>query len=316
MKLRLKAWMCLLALALPLGALAEGFAVPQDFQADVDSGSLTLQWSAVDGAGLYRVAIFDAAQADGKRPLLAAVWVKGTKYSYNETATVAKAGKFPSTVPLPLPTGRRLRAMVAAAGADGSDKGEWAGIDVDPISPAPTTPQDTATPSPMVSATATPTVTATAAAGKRDAELEVQGGGEEFKQSPDAAVLDVDDAAGGAAAAGAATGLATGAASAAGTTAGGGSAADSSAASSDAADGSPMGLAKGLNAAGRFDQAETAFRAILEKEPENADAWEGLGDSFAGRRMKLEAKESYEKALSLNSGKTRLKDWIDQNVRH
>jgi len=157
---------------------------------------------------------------------------------------------------------------------------------------------------------------------KRDAELEVQGGGEEFKQSPDAAVLDVDDAAGGAAAAGAANGaasaagaaagLATGAASKAG---GAAAAADSSVAAGDPADGSPMGLAKGLNAAGRFDQAETAFRAILEKEPENADAWEGLGDSFAGRRMKLEAKESYEKALSLNSGKTRLKDWIDQNVR-
>ena len=48
----------------------------------------------------------------------------------------------------------------------------------------------------MVSATVTPTATATPIPGKKDAELEVQGGGEEFKQPPDAAVLDVDDAAG------------------------------------------------------------------------------------------------------------------------
>ena len=106
--------MVLFALALPLGALAEGFAVPQDFQADVDSGSLTLSWSAVDGAGLYRVAIFDAAQADGKRPLLAAVWVKGNQvYIYNEDGHRAQGRQIspaPCLCPCPQP-GRRLRAM-------------------------------------------------------------------------------------------------------------------------------------------------------------------------------------------------------------
>jgi Flp pilus assembly protein TadD len=77
-----------------------------------------------------------------------------------------------------------------------------------------------------------------------------------------------------------------------------------------------LGEAKGLVSAGRFEQAETAYRALLDKDPNNADAWEGLGDSYAGRKMKLEAKESYEKALSLDKTKMNLKDWIDKNVRH
>ncbi len=76
-----------------------------------------------------------------------------------------------------------------------------------------------------------------------------------------------------------------------------------------------LGEAKGLNSVGRFEQAESAYRAILDKDPNNADAWEGLGDSYAGRKMKLEAKESYEKALSLDSTKNNLKEWIDKNVR-
>ena len=327
---------CALAfsLALTTTLAAAPLPVPKGLQAEAGEGGLSLSWEAVTGAGLYRVAVFDAPEKDGKRPLLAAVWVKGHEYAYGQTLTVPKAGKYPSTKPLPLPSGHKLRVMVAAALADGNDKGEWAGLDVESAASAKAKVEASATPSPIMTATPSPTP------GKpsKDAELEVQGG-EEFKQTPDAAVLDVDDAgdaaAGGAAATGAlnaVAGSATGAASAAATTS---SSADSAqattmsatvatadvkasgtASTEKAAGSTPWGEAKGLLSAGKFELAETAYRNLLEKEPENADAWEGLGDSFAGRKMKLEAKESYEKALSLNKTKTHLRDWIDKNVRH
>jgi hypothetical protein len=300
---------------------AAALAVPQGLAADVNPGSLSLSWSPVEGAGLYRVAVFDAPEKDGKRPLLAAVWVKGHEYVYGQTATVAKAGKFPSTKPLPLPAAHKLRVMVAAAKANGDDKGEWAGLDVESAG-AVKASAPIATATPTVTSTTTPSAVSGTATTK-DAELEVQGS-EEFKQTPDAAVLEIDESgdaeAGAAGLAAGAAGAATGVASAAA-----GAAMDTSSAcavpagtatvQSSVSAASTLGEAKGLNVSGHFEQAETAFRSLLEKEPENADLWEGLGDSFAGRKMKLEAKESYEKALSLNKAKTHLKDWIDKNVR-
>jgi hypothetical protein len=289
---------------------AVGLSTPADLVAEPSAGSLNLRWSPVEGAGLYRVAVFDAPEKDGKRPLLAAVWVKGTRYLYGQTTTVPQAGKFPSTKPQPLPSGRRLRVMVAAALADGADKGEWAGMDVDPLAKAmPAAVAPTALPTPE------PTISPTPASAPKEAELEVQGG-EEFKQSPDAAVLDIDEGAeagageGNGPAAGAAvlTSAATGAGAMAAGTAG-------ESAKTASAGATPAGEAKALLAAGRFEQAETAYRAVLEKDPADADAWEGLGDSYAGRRMKLEAKESYEKALELNKSKTHLRSWIEKNVR-
>jgi hypothetical protein len=285
---------------------------PGNLAAEVGSGGLSLHWSAVEGAGLYRVAVFDTPEKDGKRPLLAAVWVKGNQYLYGQTATVPKAGKFPSTQPLPLPSGHRLRAMVAAAASDGSDKGEWAGVDVE-IQTAALAP---ARQLPTVLPSVGPTPALSPA--PKEAELEVQGG-EEFKQSPDAAVLEIDES-GPEAGAGESGGqgtaaLVAGAASAAAVTSANDLASVSAGKSASTATASPASEAKGLLDAGRFEQAETAYRAMLKDDPQNADAWEGLGDSYAGRRMKLEAKESYEKALELNKGKTHLKAWIEKNVR-
>ena len=303
---------------------AAGLAVPQGLAADVNPGSLSLSWTPVEGAGLYRVAIFDAPEKDGKRPLLAAVWVKGHEYVYDQTPTLAKAGKFPSTKPLPLPANHKLRVMVAAAMSDGNDKGEWAGLDVEAAAKSP----DVHTPTPTSTSTPQPSTTT---AKSKDAELEVEGaGGEEFKQSPDAAVLEIDESgpeAGGvspvnSASADSQSGTAAsamktdGPAKASGTAKSEGSlSATATPIDSSVSAASTLGEAKGLNSSGHFEQAETAYRTLLEKDPENADLWEGLGDSFAGRRMKLEAKEAYEKALSLNKGKTHLKDWIDKNVR-
>jgi hypothetical protein len=317
-----------LILSLPLAGLlpgiasAAGLATPANLAAEPGTGSLSVRWSPVQGAGLYRVAVFDAPEKDGKRPLLAAVWVKGTQYLYGQTATVPKAGKFPSTKPLPLPASHRLRVMVSAALADGADKGEWAGVDVDSLAAKTELSSAGATLSP----TPVPMVSPTPGAAPKEAELEVQGT-EEFKQSPDAAVLEIDETApeagagesgapGPGAAAMAAASSAAGAASAAPVAPATAGAASTEVAKQSPADGAtPGSQAKALLNAGRFEQAETAYRAMLDKEPANADAWEGLGDSYAGRRMKLEAKESYEKALELNKGKTHLKSWLEKNVR-
>ncbi len=139
MGLRSKALFLTIGWLLALGArlAADGLPVPEGLQFHAVPGGLTLSWQGVEGAGLYRVAIFDEPEADGKRPLLAAVWVHGTQYIYGKTVTVPKAGKYPSTKPLPLPAHRRLRVMVAAAASDGSDKGDWAGLDVETAAPRP-----------------------------------------------------------------------------------------------------------------------------------------------------------------------------------
>jgi predicted Zn-dependent protease len=50
---------------------------------------------------------------------------------------------------------------------------------------------------------------------------------------------------------------------------------------------------------GKAEEAEAAYRALLGQDDKNADFWEGLGDSYDARKMKVEAKEAYEKALDI-----------------
>jgi hypothetical protein len=251
-------------------AAASVLPVPQGFAAKFEDGVLVSTWQSVQGATAYRVAFFDEPGADGKRPLLAAVWVKGTRYVYGATPTLPKLGALKSTAAAALPAGARLRAMVAAAKDGGADKSDWAGLEIDPA-PAADTATPTTSPTPAFNTTATATPTPEPV------------GGEEFKQSPDAAVLDVDEG----------TETAAAAAGAVPT----------------------LGEAKGLLASGKLDEAEVAYRALTEKDAADADAWEGLGDVYAGRKMKIEAVEAYEKALSLNKSKSYLNDWIRKNVR-
>lgn len=311
----------LAALLFAFGAAGAGAeALPKPLALAVSAtAEARFVWQAVDGAGVYRVAVFDAADAEGKRPLLAAVWVKGLHYDYAKGATIAKIGKLPSTKPLPLPRGRQLRVMVAAAREDGSDKSEWAGEDFRLEGEARSAAAPTAVP------TAAPTATAVAvsanAASDDDAEIELEGG-EEFKSSPEPAVLDVEDAAG----AGGAV-LASAAKGAAGT----GTAAGTSAAAKDATDsgkdGSPTAAAddaakpalsladaKALLKAGKAEEAEGAFRELLHKDGGNADLWEGLGDALVARRMKAEALEAYNQALLLDDSRKHLREWIRTNV--
>lgn len=258
-------------------AWAGALPKPEGLQVAGDAGA-RFEWQPVDGAALYRVAVFDAPEADGKRPLLAAVWVQGTAWDYARGPVLASAGKLPSTKPMPLPQGRTLRVMVAAARADGSDKSEWSGEDFKAAqAPARALP----TPSPAATeAPAEPQLVAAPAAAA-DAELTLEGG-DEFKSSPDPAEIEVDDEP---------TPTATP------------SPGPASAASAAA-----------LLKAGDADGAEAQYRALLKAKPDDADLWEGLGDALVARRMKAEAYEAYSQALGLDSGRDRLRSWIKTNA--
>lgn len=266
----------LLVLFLALGAPVLAGALARPSALSVDPQSLRISWAAVPGAGLYRVAVFDAPDSSGKRLLLAAVWVAGEQWVYGGGPVVPRAAHLASTRPLPLPAGHQLRVMVAAAGAEGADKSDWAGTDF--IVPAVAAPRlsPTAVASPSPSAQPSPVA---------DATLEVDGG-EEFKSSPDPAVIDLQDAT---------------------------PTADVAVALSPTGEG--LQAAQALLSSGQDDAAESAFRSLLAREPRNADAWEGLGDSYVGRSMKVEAADAYKKAVAIDGSKTRLKDWLTQNLR-
>jgi hypothetical protein len=275
----------------------------------VDAGAQArFTWNGVEEAGLYRVAVFDAPDGEGKRLLLAAVWVSGTAWTYGEAPATSSAAHLPSTHPLPLPAGHKVRVMVASARADGSDKSDWSGADFK-------VPASALHDSPTVEPTASPSPTAVAAQGlSPSAELDLSGG-DEFKTSPDPAVIDVQDTR---TAESASPGLSSTAGAGASVTASAGDPAGAAAASGNSATAAtdPEAAAKALLAAGKYDDAEAAFRALLDQNAKNASAWEGLGDSYAGRSMKVEAASAYEKALQLNASNERLKDWMQKNVRY
>lgn len=287
----------LLAGLLAAGTLGAA-PLPKPSDLVVEEGAVPrIRWKPVEGAALYRVAVFDQPDAEGKRPLLAAVWVAGESWLYGKGAVVAKAGALASTHPLPLPAGRLLRVMVAAAAADGADKSEWVGVDfrVPASSPGAT---------PTFTPTATPEAggSGSFAVAEQDAELELEGG-EEFHSAPDPVVLEVEEGAAGAS--GAVASAATGALAA--------SAAESSPAGATV-NAVSLAQAQALLKAGRFEEAETQFRALLKEDEKDADAWEGLGDSLAARRMKAEAHEAYQRALKLDGRRRHLREWIEKNV--
>jgi|GEM_PF-3669568 len=286
------------------GAAAETLAKP-DHVAVEPGAQPRFIWAGVDEASLYRVAVFDAPDAEGKRLLLAAVWVSGTAWTYGAAPSVPSAAHLPSTHALPLPAGHKVRVMVAAARADGTDKSDWSGADF----------RTAAAPDgePTEAPTASPSPTAVAAQGvspSSDAELDL-GGNDEFKTSPDPTVIDVQDntkAAEGQAAARSGS-AAVGASPAA-------SAASAPPADSATASADPQAAAKALLEAGKYEDAEAAYRSLLDQNVKDAAAWEGLGDSYAARSMKVEAASAYEKALQLNASNDRLKEWMQKNVRY
>ena len=275
----------LLLAALSVAGLAHADLLPKPDGLSVDEAAgPRFSWSPVDGAAVYRVAVFDAPDAEGKRPLLAAVWVKAAGYQYAKDTVIPKAGKLGSTTPLPLPAGHKLRVMVAAAREQGADKSDWVGADFSVK--ALVLPTSTPAPSPTFTASPTPGTGKPGA----DAELELEGG-EEFKSSPEPAVIDLHE--GGESVAVTASSALLG-----------GVKAEPS-----------LDAARGLVKAGKGDEAEAMFRVLTERDPKNADAWEGLGDVYEARQMRAEARDAYEEALKLDKSKTNLKAWIERNVR-
>jgi hypothetical protein len=300
---------------LSLGLVARGLPAaslekPDGLAVETGAGS-RISWDSVEEAGLYRVAVFDAPDSEGKRLLLAAEWISGTAWTYGEPASVASAGHLPSTRPLPLPSGHKVRVMVAAARADGTDKSDWSGTDFK-------VPGSTSHGVPAPEPTLAPSPTEVAdqdLSPSGGAELDL-GGSDEFKTSPDPAVIDVQDTT--KTADGAASDLtpASAAAGVSGAAATVSASAGAGAGVSGTASGDPEAAAKALLAAGKYEDAEAAFRALLDQDAKNAGAWEGLGDSYAARTMKVEAASAYEKALELNADNERLKDWMQKNVRY
>jgi hypothetical protein len=277
---------------LPLQALALPKAT------GLAASETSFSWSAVDGAGLYRVAVWKpAASKGGKSTLMAAVWVKGTSWTYGDrTGVIAKAGKLASTkAPDPdLAPGVHYKLWVSAYSQDASDKSDWSyleftapGGDADPrasnAAPARSLATATATPTPLVESSmsgapvGTATVTPTPGAGA-DLELDVA---DEFKETPEAMKSTATASA---------STLISGTAS--------------------------LDDARALLQAGKTDLAIASYKKVLDSDATNADAWEGLGDAYDSEKMKIEAKEAYEKALAIDSKRDRLKKWLDDNVRH
>ncbi len=267
---------------------------PEGLSVTVEDGSPVFHWAPVKGAGVYRLAVWAAPVGDGPRPLVGAIWTRGNSFGWGRANTVAKLAKLPSTAQEPLAVGQPYRWMVAAARADGSGKSDWTGAEMNLPKQEVTTPaparqsiKSTATSSPTPSATLSPTPTYSPTPDGINAEIEVDLGSD-FVEKPasgsatDAAVLNV----GAAEASEKSTGAATG-----------------------------MSAAKALLETGDPEGAETAYRAELTKDARNADAWEGLGRSYDARKLKLEAKEAFEKALAIDPKREDLKQWIEKNTR-
>jgi len=302
MKLQAKITL-LLATCLSAGLLAESLARPSWVK--VEAGAKPkISWAAVQGAGLYRLAVFSQADDEGKRPLMGAAWIKGLTWNYGAPADVAKANKLPSTAFKDLAKGHSYRVMVSAAMADGSNKSEWTAADfsMDAKSglnaagaqgsgptalPSPTAepeagsePSFTATPSPSATESVVDLGAAQSVSPGAEAEVVVDLSSE-FKETPEAV-------------------------------------ASTPTPTPRAMDFSNFTLpeAKALLAEKKYEDAQEAFKALVEKDATSADAWEGLGDAYDARLMKIEAKEAYEKAWHLDDSRLRLKEWLDKNVRH
>ncbi len=157
---------------------AAPFPRPEGLAVLGDAGAPLLRWQAVKGAGLYRVAVWAEPDAEGRRPLMVAAWVKGTSYSYGSKDVVSKAGKLPSTPAAGLKPGN-YKAWVAAAGPEGEDKSEWASADLKWMgAPAPV---PSFTPTPDIAFVSTPTPPG---ASGGDAEVEVDLAAD-FKETPE-----------------------------------------------------------------------------------------------------------------------------------
>jgi hypothetical protein len=138
----MRPWLLFL-LCLPGLAFA---ALPQPTSLKIDG--LNFSWSPVEGASLYRVAVWQ-----GKRALVSAAWIKTANWTYGDKdAVVPKAGKLASTLLPSLNPRTPYRLWIAAANAQGLEKSAWAVMEFT----APASSQASAA---VVTPTATPSPT-------------------------------------------------------------------------------------------------------------------------------------------------------------
>jgi tetratricopeptide (TPR) repeat protein len=234
-----------------------------------------MRWEGVKEASIYRVAVFASPDEEGKRELMAAVWVKGLSWPYGSDRVLPKAGKLPSTQAKPLSPGSAYKVMVSAARENGADKSDWSSAEfVAAGAPSSTPPSPSPWPTPSPTPLSQAVDAADAEGGSASAEIEVDLAAE-FRETPEAGE----------------EGLASGAPEA------------------------TLEGARSLLQQGKSEDAEAAYRALLGKDEANADLWEGLGDSYDARKMKVEAKEAYERALGIDKKRERLKRWLEENVK-
>jgi tetratricopeptide (TPR) repeat protein len=250
---------------------------PSGLNVSNSASSQLIRWQASEGAAYYRVAVFASPDEEGKRELMGAVWVRGLSWTYGAKGSLAKVGKMPSTPCKTLALGAEYKVMIRAADESGSQLSDWISTEFKAGASGQTPSRKTVALSPSPSPSMTSTPMADAKSATGPAELEVDLAAE-FKETPQA-----DE-----------TGLT--------------STVKFGAVTPEAA--------RLLLQAGKADDAEQAYKKLLEKDPANADLWEGLGDSYDARLMKIEAKESYEKALAIDGKRERLLKWMQENLKH
>jgi tetratricopeptide (TPR) repeat protein len=64
----------------------------------------------------------------------------------------------------------------------------------------------------------------------------------------------------------------------------------------------------------KWEPAQKEFKRLCDQDANNFDAWAGLGDSYLGANLRVEAVDAYRKALALKDDQ-RIGEWMKKNVR-
>ena len=273
-------WPCLLSAQL---------SKPSSASFTQNGSDIRFTWSAVEDAAVYRIAVFAPRDQSGEAPLVAAVWVNATSWTYGDRGVVKKVGKLASTPLEKLKSGIEYRWMVSAADSNGENKSEWTGgvfklksaaapveaARIPTVSPAPVTSQedDLETLDFSEEPETGETLAATASDMETDEALPAP-----VAAHPVAVPLKDED-----------------------------SAAD--------VERRELDMAQSLMTHKKWSDAEENWRSLLRRNAANAQYWEGLGLALDGQGLKLEAREAFDRALAWDSDRPVSRAWLQENVR-
>jgi hypothetical protein len=106
---------------------------PSGLNAVTGTANPVFSWDSVEGAAMYRVAVFPDAGAGKPNPSpLAAVWVEGNTYAYGQGRILELPGALKNRRPEPLKPDLSYRWMVASARKGGAGKSAWASAKLAP----------------------------------------------------------------------------------------------------------------------------------------------------------------------------------------